>query len=428
MANIIFVSPTDQPIGKFRMIDWLNTNLQNDNYDEFVFSVAFAKVRPLYFLDDSIRKWKTKGKRIRAVFGIDHMGTSIETLIYALNVFDETYIINAKSCTFHPKIYTFYGKKSATGYFGSSNFTTGGLELNFESGIIYELDLPSDQILLNQSLECFNYLLPEMNTCCRKLDEELISLLVADGKLLDEAAYRSQSAKKKSSKALRTQEQTQIFGEFRVKPPKAIPKKLMEETAKTVGIKLSSNNEQLKKGIKIPSLSSSIGLITTGLIESLVIQIRPQENGEILLSKKALSQNQDFFGYPFSGLTTPKLNMVNRGYPQRDPDPLVNIFVYDDKGNLIRTEANYSLNMVHYQKKEEIRITVRKEYLSGLPKFDEASANYPILVMTKSKSTTYDYDLSFYSPGSSYYRDYLLICDQSLPPGGKKVPRKMGWL
>ena len=41
-----YIKPTDQPSGKFRLIDWLEKNLQNTNYTHFYCLAAFAKINP----------------------------------------------------------------------------------------------------------------------------------------------------------------------------------------------------------------------------------------------------------------------------------------------------------------------------------------------------------------------------------------------
>ena len=160
------------------------------------------------------------------------------------------------------------------------------------------------------------------------------------------------------------------------------------------------------------------------IVEGLVMLITPHYNGDILLSKIAVNQNPSFFGFPFTGHTTPKL-ASNPTYPQRDPDPVVNIYVYDSSDALVKTELKYSLNTVYYELKSEIRITITPDILSGLS--SSGSTDYPILVMSISEDPSCNYDLIFYSYGSTAYNSYLLLCDQSLPSGGKAISRKMGW-
>jgi menaquinone-dependent protoporphyrinogen IX oxidase len=58
--------------------------------------------------------WKQNGKSIRAIFGIDLLGTSKQALEFALNNFDQVLITHSTSyATFHPKFYLFYGDQHA---------------------------------------------------------------------------------------------------------------------------------------------------------------------------------------------------------------------------------------------------------------------------------------------------------------------------
>jgi hypothetical protein len=155
--------------------------------------------------------------------------------------------------------------------------------------------------------------------------------------------------------------------------------------------------------------------------EALVIQIIPHHNGEVFLSKLAVNENPTFFGWPFTGQTQPK-KAGNPSYPQRVPDPVVNIRVYDQAGTQVIAHPNFPLNTIYYDLKSEIRITVQQNIVRNVPE-------YSILVMrTALADAAHDYDMDFYVPGSAEYRSYLAVCNQEMPSGGKPNPRKFGWL
>src|SRR5205085_741534 len=99
--------------------------------------------------------------------------------------------------------------------------------------------------------------------------------------------------------------------------------------------------------------------------DAFVIQVIPHGNGEVFLSKRAADQDPGFFGLPFTGLTNPK-KKTNPPYPQRDPDPVVDIFVYDAEGNLSLSKAGFGLNTVFYDSKSEIRVTLSPDLLRGI--------------------------------------------------------------
>lgn len=434
MAHYTYLQPTDQPTGVFRLLDWLEANFCNDDYQDFRCLVAFAKIKPFYKLHPSLQLWNSKGKSSEAVIGIDHKGTSFQALQYALANFDCVNILHVNYSTFHPKLYIFSGQTKATSYYGSSNFTSGGLETNFEGGIIIDFTFPTDQNEFDKFFKSYSSVATLSGSCITKLTPSFLNILNGHGLLLDETKtvktpHSSTPANTSSNTAASS---LPLFGGIHVKPARSIPKNVMVSAASSAGILLTSP----QKGNSHPSVSSTgitpnsatpiaptiMPVITNGL----VIQVTPHHNGEIHLSKIAVNQNPTFFDYPFTGMTVPK-KAGNPTYPQRVPDPIVNIYVYDNTGALVNTATNYPLNTIYYTKKSEIRITITPSILRAL-NVAAITTNYPILVMTTSTILGLDYELSFYAPGSAVYNDYLSVCNQSLPSGGKPISRKMGWL
>src|SRR5207248_2343236 len=152
---------------------------------------------------------------------------------------------------------------------------------------------------------------------------------------------------------------------------------------------------------------------------ALVIQITPHHNGEVFLSKTAVNQNPGFFGFPFAGRTVPK-KRGNTAYPQRVPDPIVNITIFDGAGARIVSKAGFNLNTVFYEKKAEIRITFSADLTGAVEQF-------AIMVMRQGTGIS-DYEIEIYNPGSPFYDQYLAVCNQLLPSGGPRRARRMGWL
>lgn len=432
MPNIEIIKPISQTTGEFRLLDWLNEKFCSDTYNSFRCLVAFAKVKPLYKMYESIQKWQEKGKTTEAIIGIDHKGTSIQALQCALSIFDHTYVLHADHSTFHPKLYIFSGNTEAAIYYGSNNLTPGGLETNFEGGIILTLSLPEDSVLFEQANASFDSLLPSAVSCCLELNNEILQKLHQQGLLLDESVRRIErnASSASSSSAVNRSPSEKVFAPYRTKPPKAISKSLLTAAAAHAGI---DTHTTLLRQTSIPSNTGTIQahsvpdfpIIPAGIVDGLVMQVTPHHNGEILLSKIAVDQNKSFFGFPFTGLTVPK-KPTNPAYPQRDPDPIVNIYVYDSTGTCVKAELRYGLNTIYYTKKSEIRITITPSILEGL-NYD-GGTEYPIMVMSNSEFADCDYDLHFYAKGSSEYDSYLSVCDQSLPSGGRAIARKMGWI
>lgn len=433
MIQIRFINPLDQPTGNFRLLDWLESNFINPNYNHFKCIVAFAKVNPFYKLDANIKNWKSNKNSSEAIFGIDHNGTSYQALQYALNNFDTVRILHVNYSTFHPKIYIFYGDHKATAYCGSGNFTSGGLETNFESGVILEFDLPADQIKFDEFLSCYTSLISPSVPCTSILDQNFLNNLLNRGLLMDESKPGS-AAQPTTPNTLTRNINTsgtnntmpKLFGHFSVVPARPIPKNIMSTVATSPG----NASNKTHNTTQIGTFSTSTSTANTSAPipftpQGFVIQLSPHHNGEIFLSKRGINQCPAFFGYPFSGLTTPK-KALNPAYPQRIPDPIVNIRVFNSAGVLAHTVNNYNLNMVYYTSKAEIRITITPSILSDL-NYVNGSTDYPILIMRTSSIPGCDYDMDFYAKGSNSYNTYLNICNQTLPSGGKSVARKMGW-
>lgn len=386
MASHRYLCPLDQPIGSFRLIDWIEQNFQSKKFYSFKCQVAFAKIKPFYKLHESIQKWNMDGKSSEITIGIDHNGTSYQALQYALSNFDIVNIIHANYSTFHPKLYIFQGKTNATAYYGSSNFTTGGLETNFEGGIIIDFELPKDQGEFDNLMKAYDYLSSPILSCITQLTDSVLSDLKTQGVLLDE----TKKVRSVSPPTLITAKGNNIIKKipngFVVKPARSIPKKVIIDAAPNAGIVLNlkngSSNSRKKKTTSSHSLVSSSRsnkVVLPIMTDGFVIQVIPHHNGEILLSKKAIDQNRSFFGFPFTGQTVPK-KVGNPTYPQRVPDPIVNISVYDKSGKTINSVSKYSLNTIYYTKKSEIRITITPSILSGL-NIRSITTNYPILVI-----------------------------------------------
>lgn len=408
MAGIRFIRPIDQPIGNFRLLDWLESNFLSDDYDHFRCLTAFAKIRPFHKLDDRIQTWRRNGKSLEAIIGIDHQGTSCQALQYALINFDVTRILHVNYSTFHPKLYIFYGRNKAAAYCGSGNFTSGGLETNFEGGAIFTFDLPAEQSQFDELLSGYTSLTSTGVLCTTVLTQDFLNALLAQGLLMDEIRPASRPAASAApGGGSPAAAGAPLFGPFSVKPARPLSKSVMAAPAAPART--------------APSSAGAIPVVPGGF----VIQLIPHHNGEIFLSKRGVDQNPAFFAYPFTGLTNPK-KASNPAYPQRIPDPIVNIRVFDSAGALVHTVNSYPLNMVYYKSKSEIRITITPAILSGLH-YVKGSVDYPLLVMRTASGPSYDYDMDFYQSGSAEYADFLALCDQSLPSGGKAAARKMGW-
>lgn len=420
MVQVSFLRPIDQFSGARRLLQELKNCLQVPQYNELVMSVAFAKTGPLLRMASLIVKWREQGKRVRAIIGIDLNGTSKQALEFALASFDETYITHSTShSTFHPKFYLYFGPDEAICFHGSHNLTVGGTETNLEGGAIIRMNRPADDATFEEALSCWTSLLPPVCPMTKRLDQNLLDDLVRGAYVFDEKSKPPRQSAVETSPDGSSQEgvsKPSPFPRTFPRPPSSLPEEILQGVAITAGKKtMKKAGKKAAKKTPAPHIVPS----TVMASEALVIQIVPHHNGEVFLSKQAVNQQPSFFGYPFTGRAVPK-RAGNPSYPQRVPDPVVNITVYDQHGNIILTRLNFNLNTVLYELKSEVRITISPDLLKVID-------NYSVMVMRQT-AEAHDYDIEIYNPGSQRYNEYLEVCNQTLPSGGATRARKMGWL
>lgn len=399
MPRFEILNPNDQPLGKWRLLNQLRACLGSPDFDSLRMTIAFAKTGPLARLAEEIDHWFARKSTIEAVFGIDHQGTSKQALEFALERFTRTWVLHVgPRATFHPKMYFFTGPHRARLFIGSHNLTVGGTEVNWESGVVIDLDRPQDDGIVQQANDIWQSLVSPS----AKLDKANLAAFEKAGLLFDET---KQQRRRSTSGAAGSSGGGTPVSKFVVVPPSRLPSAAVLKTRR-------KTRRRMRQG-----QASRLPLVA----EALVIQIVPHDNGEVFLSKRAADQNPNFFGFPFTGRTTPK-KATNPAYPQREPDPIVNLIVYDSAGNVIVRLLRLALNTVYYDTKAEIRITVPPEVVRAVP-------HYSILVMGQSpQGSDYDYDMEIFPPNNPQFGSYFSVCNQILPSGGKAQPRRMGWL
>lgn len=398
MADIEILKPVDQVTGKRRLLSEIKVSLDSDDFTDFRLIVAYAKSGPLLRLKSHLEEWRKKTRTVRAIFGIDQQGTSQEALELALVLCDEVYVTQERGITFHPKAYIFCGSNKARMYLGSNNLTVGGTETNFEAAVMIDAKLPADNAALSEMEELWDQLLPARCPATRPLDQTLLKQLIANGDVVDEITI--QKARSHSNKA---KKKSTVKSGLKLMPPSALPPgtKAKKKIAPVAA-------PQAKQVQNVSPAKHATGL---------AIQIKPHHNGEIFLSKLAVNQNPAFFDFPFNSMTTPK-KVGGIPYPQRLPDPKVNIQVYGAGGALILKEDGFSLNTVFYEPKKEIRVTASK--LVGVV------PDYSVMIITPGQTSNIDYEMVIYRPDSPDYASWVAACNQEMPGGGK-VSRKFGW-
>lgn len=399
MARISLIRPLDQPLGTRRLLADLKASLDDARYNEFHVIVAYAKTGPLYRLADRLTRWRGSGKRAEAIFGIDQQGTSYEALEFALRSLDAVYVTTEASITFHPKIYTFGGPSDFRAFVGSNNLTVGGTETNFESAVDLELDPAVDSATIAELANTWADLLPTNCQATRQLDAALLDELLADGDIVHESTMRLGGGSSLGSGGGTRRGRRSGLS---LVPPSSLP------TAFAAARAVASPT-----GRTVPGAPSTTSAVARGL----AIQVKPHHNGEIFLSVVAVRQHPTFFGWPFTGHTTPK-KATNPSYPQRNPDPVVDIAVYGAGTGPILTLSSYNLNTIYYSTKSEIRITA-SPLVGVVP-------DCSVMIIETSGTSGVDYDITIHTPASPDYARWLAACDQQMPGGGA-TPRRFGW-
>lgn len=346
--------------------------------------MAFSKSGPLTKLRPLLEAWKQNGKTIEAIFGIDHFGTTQQSLQVALELFDAVYITNTKgSCTFHPKFYLFSGSAKARFFYGSHNLTVGGTETNFEAGICLDLNLPEDQSTYEEAYAGWDMLMPAQFSGTKKLTKELLEQLVAAGIVLDEAQARTVTLIKSSR-------------------PKSDEDRL---TLPNYG-KNPSMREQLAKH---PAEGS----------ETLVIQSKQNGDGEVILPQCVVQQNPSFFSLPLDNSElSPQVRMsklVNYEL-KRSAD----IFAEDARGNTIYESLSAPLDIKLRSKRKGL-------YFAFPAEAHQRIQPYSILAIHQSDSAEPDYTIDIFNPDSKSFSAYLEACNQ-ITSIGKHQSCRFAWL
>ena len=426
MAVVNLLSPLDHFSGTRRLLPILIDRLGNNHLTSFRLAVAFAKSGPLVKLCSALGAWRGAGKTSQAIIGVNNKGTSEQALRLSLKVFDEVYVcFPGRHSTFHPKIFLFSGGERAFVYYGSHNLTGGGTETNLEAGVEIELERPADDAFLASAVASLDALLPANCSFTRKLDNVLLAALIAKDMLYDESKPTTRFGTGKAG----APGAAPLFPLVYPKPPMPIPKASLPAVAAPAApiVPAAAGAPVPAPGGLAPVPAGVVGgpvavmAIQPPIVpsDSFVIQIVPHHNGEVFLSKIAVNQNPAFFGFPFTGATVPKIG-GNASYPQRVPDPVVDIVIYDAAGAVAVAKAAYPVNTVYYQQKGEIRITFSPDLTIAITPFS-------ILHMQGGDSAR-DYYFEIFNPGSPRYIALLAACNQTLPSGGNAVSRKMGWL
>jgi hypothetical protein len=391
--------------------------------------VAFLRHSGLRQLAGPLDRFlRQPGAEAAITVGIDHNGTSLEGLQdlwlvlggrAPLYVFKEGE--GGQARTFHPKAYLFERPQRALAIVGSGNLTAGGLFQNHELAVAIELDLADRRSAdfhreLSRALDLWQTPGP----ACRQVDVQLLHSLYDSGELLAErviaAGHRAEVVATRSEGAASTAGRPALFGAsgapLLAPAPSPLPPMALAPIVPDTSAGAAARGRGGRR--RPPQVAS-------GKHQTLLIEVRPQDNAEVFLSKLAVNEDPGFFGFPFSGWTTPKRSKNNPPYGERTPDPHVELILYDRRGKA-GVPVSHFLNMVFYELKSEIRITLPSSFAVRVPPMS-------LLAMTRNPSAQYDYRLEFFPPSCTTLAVESLRAKLThrLPSGGAPEHRHYGW-
>lgn len=415
-----------QPFGGRSLGDSLIAELRSDRWNSFRAAVAFAKLSGVRYLAEPLHSFAGRGNACRVAVGLDHDGTSLEGLQDLWRVLyrrGQVFIFKegqgGQSRTFHPKLYLFGADAEALALIGSGNLTQGGLFTNHEATLELHLDLDDAEArgmhaALQGALDGWQTPGP----ACREVDASLIKALYDDGDLLSEvaiaAAKRAAMRVTRTGQAAATAQRPPLFGHSGASTVPPAPTAMPAVVGPVVRPPVTPPAPRTRRRTATQTLPRP------SAHQTFLIEVRPHHNGEVFLSKTAINEDPGFFGYPFTGWTTPK-RAGNAPYPMAVPDPQVEIVVYNNAGNPA-LKVLHSLNVVFYSSKSEIRITIPPQAIARIPQMS-------LLSMTRNPARGLDYRLEFYPPTSGTAAAQALRgkLTHELPSGGAGVGRHYGW-
>ncbi len=349
----------------------------------------------------------------------------------------------ASSITFHPKIYCFANSTEALVVTGSTNLTESGLFRNHEASTVLKLDRTEamEDAYFQEVTTALADWQDTTSASYQAVDGQLLQTLHDHGDLPSETTIRAFS--KAASSALRTSAtgssgstsnggSKSLFkpsSSLTAPPPPPFPSGLPAGPVVPTTPKNPPAFQQPTAGVAVKTSAVTAGsakptgqgvpLPQAAQATQLYMEVRPHHNGEVFLSYRAVMGNPKFFGHPFTGWTTPR-TANTRPYPMSTPDPLVEILVYDVNGKVTHRKAMHNLNLVDYERKREIRITLPERLQDHVPEMS-------LLIMTKDPDPVHDFRLEFHPPGSTTVSAASGILTTSLPKGGVPVARRYGW-
>ncbi len=337
-----------QPVGRFRLGDYLLGNFQDERWTLFRASVAFVKNSGVKHIYNLLSGFRERGQSIISV-GIDNGVTTYEGLVNLLDAIgsnSEMWIFhNENSSTFHPKIYLFANDESADFIVGSGNLTEGGLFTNYEAFLRINLDFrhEEDRQQYDEIISYLDYWRDPSTGCAIQADLLFLNDL-RDNEYLPTENQVKRERKQKTQQA-RERKKAREFKPFgTMKVPSApyqpvIPVQLpevisaVEITPDSVGIEPVEEQDGLFIGFVMTLQQTDVGYGQTTVGAS-------RRSPEVFIPLKARDEDPIFWGW--RALFAQDPNKPDK-YDRRDVKMLV-------RGNI------ESINMMTWPLKHDFRL------------------------------------------------------------------------
>lgn len=201
-----------QPLGLFRLGNYLLGNLQKKQWTLFRASVAFVKNSGVKHIYSLLSDFQQRG-RSKISVGIDNGVTTYEGLVNLLDAIganSEMWIFhNENSSTFHPKVYLFANDQNADFIVGSGNLTEGGLFTNYEAFLRVSLDLQNteDRQQYDEIISYLDYWTDPSTGCAVQASLSFLNdlcdndYLPTENQIRRERKEKSQQARERGKKA-----------------------------------------------------------------------------------------------------------------------------------------------------------------------------------------------------------------------------------
>lgn len=206
-------------------------------------AVAWVRASGIAYLKEPLSNFLQSGNCITVIVGIDFTNTTQEGLQSLLDLSthgDIKTVIhhNESGVIFHPKMYLFSNASDAKLIVGSNNITQAGLYQNTEAGL--EVDLPINDPTIQTALNVLKSWADMSTGLAKPLNSTLLSELIKEGYVQDEAAAKKAAATSFSS-AKRKKRKKKLFNTIYVTPP------LLPSTKSPVKVKPKSKKKSTKK-------------------------------------------------------------------------------------------------------------------------------------------------------------------------------------